>query len=140
MARLVGRTVAGVCAALLTLIALSSWLQPNGDVPAAAAHYLEQTFPPAGTESQWEVRAIEALPGRIRIQLGVNDGAAAGFLRMPDGARWLAFGPSCPAPGHPIWNRLGPDTDVELQPTSDAGETIMQGLSCRYWNRVVARR
>lgn len=138
MGRLILRAAGSVCAGLLALALVTALFAPQGEGPAphAAAHYLEESWPRGPLEGGWTVRRIEPLPGRIRVVLGVDDTPAAGFLRMPDGARWLAFGPSCPPAGHPVWSRLEPEQDILLRPVSDSGEVIIEGLSCRDWHRL----
>jgi hypothetical protein len=132
MGSLIGRTVAGVGASLAVLAMVLA--DDDGPTPETAAHYLEQTDPPDGAEAAWEVRRIEAQPHRMVVVLRVDDGAAAGFPRMADGARWVAFGPACPALGHGVWDRLPGNGDVEPRPASDDREVIMRRLSCRQWN------
>ena len=141
MWQLVKRTTVGVIAgiALLAIFSRLFGFEGQGPTPHAAARLLADSYPRESLTDGRSVDAVEALPGRVQIRLQVSDDAAAGFLRMPDGARLMAFGPDCPEPSHPVWEALEAGGDVHLRPVSKSGEVIMPRLSCREWNRFVER-
>lgn len=139
MLHLVWRTVRAVFLVLVALAAITALLdhRRGARVPHGAAQLLADRYATSEPYNDWEIAGVDAEPGRVIVRLRIPESAAAGFQRMPDGARFQAFGPVCPPPGHPAWRRMTEDEDIYIHSVSASGESIMRRLSCRQWNRLL---
>lgn len=140
MLDLVWRTVRAVCIVLAVLAAASFVLDYRwgARTPRSAAQLLADHYATRELNNRWEVRRVEAEPGRVIVHLRIPTGPAGGFQRIPDGARFQAFGPVCPTSDHPVWDRIEAGEDIFIHSASSSGESIMRRLSCRRWNRLLA--
>ena len=140
MLDLVWRTVRAVCLVLAILAAVSFLLEHRwgARTPRSAAQLLADHYATRELENNWEVRRVEAEPGRVIVHLRIPRGPAGAFQRIPAGAQFQAFGPVCPDPEHPVWDRIDAGEDIFIHSASRSGESIMRRLSCRRWNRILA--
>lgn len=140
MLDLVWRTVRAVCIVLAALAVVSFLLEYRwgARTPGSAAQLLADHYATRQLDNNWEVRRVEAEPGRVIVHLRIPTGPAGAFQRIPAGAQFQAFGPICPASDHPVWDRMQEGEDIFIHSASSSGESILRRLSCRRWNRLSA--